>query len=534
MAKISKKVGEHLIELLEHHGVDTVFGIPGVHTIELYRGLGNSTIKHVTPRHEQAAGFMADGYARASGKAGVAFVITGPGLTNIITAMAQAKLDSIPMLVISGVNAIATLGKGLGYLHELPDQHGLAAKASLWSQTIFDPAQLEPALNKAFDDFATKRPGPIHIEIPMDVMKMAAAKTGKKIAVAKPASGNTAKISKAAKLLNASLHPVILVGGGARLARAEILELAERLDAPIIQTINARGLFYKHPLSVPASPSLASVRALLDRSDCVLAIGTELGQTDYDMYAQDKFMQLGKVIRIDIDPQQLKRRAVALAVAGDAKDTCRALLGRVAAALRTGGSRDADACRIAAKDEIGARYRGFLDVVKIIRDTLPDSIIVGDSTQPVYAANLYYDHDRAGGWFNSSTGYGALGYAPAAVLGAALANSGGTTICLCGDGGFQFSLAEIGSAQDVGTPVIYIVWNNNGYQEIHSAMVSVDIKPVGVAPQAPDFIGIARAYGLKTANPKTLSEFATALRRAKSANAPFLINFEESIVTGQK
>ncbi len=534
MAKTSKTVGEHLIELLERHGVDTVFGIPGVHTIELYRGLGNSVIKHVTPRHEQGAGFMADGYARVSGKPGVAFVITGPGLTNTITAMAQAKLDSVPMLVVSGVNATATLGKGLGYLHELPDQHGLAAKASLWSKTILDPADLEPTLNKAFDDFATKRPGPIHIEIPMDVMKLAAAKTGKKAAVASPAVGDATKIAKAARLLNDAQHPVILVGGGARNARSEILAIAEHLDAPIVQTINGRGLFYKHPLSIPASPSLACVRAFLDRSDCVLAIGTEFGQTDYDMYAEDKFMKLDKVIRIDIDPAQLKRRSVGLAIAGDAAATCQLLSRRVAAVSRTAGSMDADALRKAAKEEIGARYRGFLDVVKIIRDTLPESVIVGDSAQPVYAANLYYDHDRPSGWFNSSSGYGALGYAPAAVLGAALANPGGTTICLCGDGGFQFSLAEIGSAKDLGTPVIYIVWNNNGYREIESAMVAVGIKPVGVTPQAPDFIGIARAYGLGTANPRTLSEFATALRKAKAANAPFLINFEESIVTSKK
>ena len=128
--------------MLEAHGVDTVFGIPGVHTIELYRGLARSKIRHVTPRHEQGAGFMADGYARVSGKPGVAFVITGPGLTNTITAMAQARADSVPMLVISGVNATATLGKGLGYLHELPDQRGMLATVALFSQRIADAAEL--------------------------------------------------------------------------------------------------------------------------------------------------------------------------------------------------------------------------------------------------------------------------------------------------------------------------------------------------------------------------------------------------------
>ena len=143
-------VGESLIRLLEANGVEIVFGIPGVHTIELYRGLAASTIRHVTPRHEQGAGFMADGYARVSGKPGVAFVITGPGLTNTITAMAQARADSIPMVVISGVNVLATLGKGLGYLHELPDQRGLIQKVALSSTRVERPEQLAEAVNEAF------------------------------------------------------------------------------------------------------------------------------------------------------------------------------------------------------------------------------------------------------------------------------------------------------------------------------------------------------------------------------------------------
>ena len=129
-------VGEALVKMLEQAGVDTVFGIPGVHTIELYRGLAASSIRHITPRHEQGAGFMADGYARTSGKPGVCFVITGPGLTNTLTAMAQARADSIPMLVISGVNATATLGQGRGHLHELPDQAALAATVALWSHSL--------------------------------------------------------------------------------------------------------------------------------------------------------------------------------------------------------------------------------------------------------------------------------------------------------------------------------------------------------------------------------------------------------------
>ena len=138
----NKTVGETVVDLLEQQGVDIVFGIPGVHTIELYRGLAASNIRHITPRHEQGAAFMADGYARASGKPGVCLLISGPGLTNALTAMAQARADRIPMLVITAVNALDSLGKELGHLHELPDQAGLAARAALRSESITDPGQL--------------------------------------------------------------------------------------------------------------------------------------------------------------------------------------------------------------------------------------------------------------------------------------------------------------------------------------------------------------------------------------------------------
>ena len=163
-------IGEALVRDLEARGVRVVFGIPGVHTVELYRGLGGSKIRHVTPRHEQGAGFMADGYARVSGNPGVAFVITGPGVTNTLTPMGQARADSVPILVISGVNRLASLGKGLGHLHELPDQRGMTALVARSSERVEKAGDLAGALDRAFAGFATARPGPAHIEVPLDVM----------------------------------------------------------------------------------------------------------------------------------------------------------------------------------------------------------------------------------------------------------------------------------------------------------------------------------------------------------------------------
>ncbi|MEM8732462.1 MAG: thiamine pyrophosphate-binding protein, partial [Pseudomonadota bacterium] len=162
-------VGEALVAGLKARGVELVFGIPGVHTVELYRGLAASGIRHITPRHEQGAGFMADGYARVSGKPGVAFVITGPGLTNTLTPMAQARADSVPMLVVSGVNASASLGQGLGHLHELPDQHALAAQVALVSEHVAQADDLHSALERAFLPFSAGRPGPTQVQIPLDI-----------------------------------------------------------------------------------------------------------------------------------------------------------------------------------------------------------------------------------------------------------------------------------------------------------------------------------------------------------------------------
>src|SRR5215469_4568789 len=162
--------GEALVTLLEGYGVEYVFGIPGVHTVELYRGLAASSIRHVTPRHEQGAGFMADGYARVTGKPGVCFIITGPGMTNIATAMAQAYADSIPMLVISSVNARRELGSGDGRLHELPSQRNVFAGLTAFSHTLLDAAELPQLLARAFAVFESARPRPVHIEIPLDVI----------------------------------------------------------------------------------------------------------------------------------------------------------------------------------------------------------------------------------------------------------------------------------------------------------------------------------------------------------------------------
>ena len=504
-------VGQALVAGLRARGVEVVFGIPGVHTIELYRGLSGGGIRHVTPRHEQGAAFMADGYARVSGKPGVAFVITGPGLTNALTAMAQARADSVPILVISGVNRRASLGKGLGLLHELPDQAGMV-RALCPSFQVDRPEALDDVLTRAFTALTTGRPGPVHIEIPTDVMPLPCPQPD---APAAAERATLPDLSAAVLRLAAAQRPVILAGGGVRGADAALRALAERLDAPVVQTVNARGLMHGHPLTVPASPSLNAVRALIAASDQVLAVGTEFGPTDYDMYVRGGLPDLSGMIRIDLCAAQLARHPAALTLQADAGAVMSALLPQLGAKVAQGAGRAA-ATRAGARAELSPAMLDQVALLEAIRAAVPGSIIVGDSTQPVYAGNLYYDHDRAGGWFNAATGYGALGFGPGAAVGAALAAPGTPVICLIGDGGLQFSPGELRTAVDENLPVTFLVWNNAGFQEIADSMVDAGTEVIGCTPSPLKMRPFAEACDLPFAS---VPPDPDALRQALAARS---------------
>ncbi|MCA3511549.1 MAG: 5-guanidino-2-oxopentanoate decarboxylase [Rhodobacter sp.] len=504
-----RTVGQALVAGLRTRGVDVVFGIPGVHTIELYRGLAGGGIRHVTARHEQGAAFMADGYARVSGKPGVAFVITGPGLTNALTAMAQARADSVPVLVISGVNRRDSLGKGLGLLHELPDQAAMV-RALCPSFRVDRPEVLDSVLTRAFAALTAGRPGPVHVEVPTDVMALPCAQPQ---APAPVAQGALPDLSAAALRLTRAQRPVILAGGGMRRADAALRALAERLDAPVVQTVNARGLMHGHALTVPASPSLNAVRSLIAASDQVLALGTELGPTDYDMYVRGGLPDLSGMIRIDLCAAQLARHPAALTLHAEAGNAVSALLPLLGARTADGAARAA-AARAGARAGLSPAMRDQLAMIEAMRAGIPGAIIVGDSTQPVYAGNLFYDHDRPGGWFNAATGYGALGFGTGAAVGAALASPGTPVICLTGDGGLQFSPGELRTALDERLPVTFVVWNNAGFQEIADAMADAGTEVIGCTPSPLNLRPFAEACDLPfaevPADPEALCQALSA------------------------
>ncbi|MCB1444472.1 MAG: 5-guanidino-2-oxopentanoate decarboxylase [Rhizobiaceae bacterium] len=525
--------GMYLTKLLEAYGVDTVFGIPGVHTVELYRGLAGSSIRHITPRHEQGAGFMADGYARVSGRPGVCFIITGPGMTNIVTAMGQAYGDSIPMLVISTVNSHGHMGSGEGWLHELPNQQALVSQVTAFSHTVNRPEELAPVLARAFAIFDSARPRPVHIELPINVMLADAGhlKVPESPMRLAPPEPGYEELIWAADLLNGAKAPLILAGGGAKWAAEEITSLAERLDAPVVMTTNGRGILPPgHPLAVSISPSFPATRALVAASDVVLALGTEFGPTDYDMYEDGFFEIPGRLIRVDLDPAQLIRGAIPeIGIVGDALSAAGDLAEMVGQQDRGGKARADSAREEGAVRDLTAQMRGDLHILDLVRDTLPGVIFAGDSTQLVYAGNLGYESAGPCRYFNSATGYGTLGYGLPAGLGAKAARPDTPVVVLAGDGGVQFSIAELASAKDAKLPIILMLHDNKGYGEIKSYMVSQNIPTLGVDLYTPDFIGIGRAYGWHSERVTDLDGLKAALAAASGRDEPTMILFGDEL-----
>jgi len=514
---MKKTLGTYLIELLEAQGVKHVFGIPGVHNLELYRGLAASGIRHVAGRHEQGLGFMADGYARVSGGLGVCFTITGPGLTNIASAMGQAMADSVPLLVVSSENRRGEIGTGKGFLHEMPDQLQLAGLVAGHAQRIDHVDDLPPALERVFRAARTGRPQPAYLEIPRDLLAEDASHLPRatRFAAPVPPVPPAAAVAEAAGRLAAARTPLILVGGGAVRAAAEVRALAERLGAPVVMTVNARGVLPPgHPLAVAMSPSLEPVRALVASADAVLAVGTEFGQTDYDMYVVADFPQPRGLIRIDIDHDQLLRNVrPEVGLRGDARATLAALLEVLpAGAAAEGAEARVAATRTAAFAALSPAMQREVGFLEVIRQAVPGAILVGDSTQAVYAGNLGYAAATPGSWFNSSTGYGTLGYALPASTGAGLAAPDRPVVCIVGDGGIQFSLGELAVPRDVGAWTAIVVWNNRGYGEIKTSMLAVGIEPEGVDVGPPDFGHLARAYGYGHCVVDSLATLEKAMR----------------------
>ncbi|SHE87439.1 acetolactate synthase-1/2/3 large subunit [Microbulbifer donghaiensis] len=519
-----------LMRLLREYQVEKVFGIPGVHTIELYRGLPGSDLQHITPRHEQGAAFMADGYARASGKPGVCFLITGPGLTNAATAMAQAYSDSIPMLVISAVNRREDLGMGRGRLHELPRQSDVSRGFCIWQHTLTQAEQLPEVIARAFQLLSSSRPGPVHIEIPIDLFP--APMPGRlddyrASPAAQPPAASAAAIATAADWLQKAERPVILLGGGAQACGRDASQIAEKLAAPVFLSLAAKGIVdERHPLCGGANLSFDCVRERVENADVVLAVATELAETDRNL-VRDNYAFNGKVIRVDIDPAQLVCNANPdLAICADAGETLQQLNAALAPCDQTAieaAEREVKQLVQNCRKEWWSGSEERFPWVEALRAALPeDGILVTDSTQLAYNTNHALPLYSARSHITCTTGYGTLGFALPAAVGACLAGER-DVLALIGDGGLMFTLGELAVAVEQQLPLPILVWNNAGYGEIRDFMDDAEVPQEGVNLRTPDFVALAKSFGAEGCRIERPEQLAAVVAEALNRKTPTLI-----------
>jgi 5-guanidino-2-oxopentanoate decarboxylase len=507
-------VGEALVDLLAAHGVDTIFGIPGVHNVEMYRALPRSGIRHILTRHEQGAGFMADGYARATGRPGVCFTITGPGLTNILTPLAQAWSDSSPVLVVSSALDVADSAQGRGRLHEMRDQ---LAAASAVTSNAFRPhtaQDVQDSIAHTFAGFASARPRPAYIEIPIDVLAMAAGGGWRPRTLPRRPPPADEDVMRAAALLTAAKRPILVLGGGAIAAGVAAVKIAEALSAPIFTTTAGKGAIpADHPLCWGYRLARPEIQDMLFASDCVLAVGTELSETDY----WTKDFRLTNLIRIDLDAAVIARpHGAKLAILADANQSLAAI-----AAVLTPTPREPPPKPPTSEDNDLRRM--LTKVLTVIRDSLPaDTVIASDMTQIAYAANEVFPVSHPRSWLHP-VGFGTLGFALPTAIGAKFGVGPRPVVALAGDYGFQYTINELGTAVEHKLALPILLWNNDALGEIRDDMVRKAIQPNAVALSNPDFQALARAYGAGAAKPTTLRELSKNISAALKVEGPTLI-----------
>ena len=517
-------LGVGICRALADRGVDTVFGIPGVHNQELYRGIGSAGIRHVLARHEQGAGFMADGYARASGRPGVAFVISGPGVTNILTPVAQAHSDSVPMLVIAACLGGEAEASPRERLHQLKCQSETAGSVADWCATARGIDEFCEAADRAFDEFATKRKRPKFIQVPVEALARPAPPPPAPKAPGALPKPPRDQVARTVGMIKASKRIVLVLGGGARAAAGPARRVLDLAGAAAFTTYAGKGTIPgSHPRSFGAFLARPESAAVFSTADLVVAAGTGLSEVDL---WRDRLGHSCPMIRVDVDDAQLSACGSGdLPVLGDAK----AFFELVGEALEgfqrepgwtVGEVRDAKE-RMRASCE--AERPDVPEAARAFREALPEGAIVySDMTQFAYAAKEILDIDPPSRWHHPY-GFGTLGYALPAAIGGKVAAPGAPVAAAAGDYGIQYTLQELGAASELGAPLPILVWDNAGLREIDDSMARDGIPADALACANPDFELVARAYGLEYCAAASPDELAADMRRAFAAARPTLI-----------
>ena len=518
----TRPLGAQISHMLKSRGVEVVFGIPGVHNQEMYRGIEEAGLTHILARHEQGAGFMADGYARATGRPGVCYVITGPGVCNIMTPMGQAYSDSVPMLVLA--SCLDETAARTGQLHQMKDQVAAARTVCDWAEVGLSADAAYLLIDRALAEFSDLRPRPKYVQVPIQTLMDPAPEAPHTAPErGRTPAGREVDVDVAAAHLRQAKRPLIVFGGGARYA--DCVALMRETGAAAFTTYAGRGVLgADHPMnfgSYLARPGSAEIFA---QADLVLAIGTELAEVDLWRHEAGHSCPM---IRVDIDAAQLvdphRAETTLLADAGwFISRLCDALVDHTPHTLWT--PKAVAAARARWRAEIEAERPGILPVVDLLREELPhDTIFYSDMTQFAYAAKEVFALDGPGLWFHPS-GFGTLGYALPAAIGGKIGAGAQPVVAIAGDYGFQYTLQELAVAVELGLNLPIILWDNGKLGEIEDSMVRAQIAPNAVIQRNPDFCKLAEAYGAASATPQNRAELRAALQAALKADGPTLIH----------
>ena len=527
---------EIICESLLREGVDTIFGLPGGAVLPFYGALsGYPQLRHILVRHEQAAAMAADGYSRATGKVGVCSATSGPGATNLVTGLASAQMDSVPIVCITGQVPRPAIGRDA---FQETDITGITLPVTKHNYLVMDVRDIAPVIKEAFYIARTGRPGPVLIDVPKDVL------AGEKIefqwpesidlpGYTPPGEPSPQQVAAAARLINEAERPVILAGHGVLISRAwdELRELAEKAQIPVITTLLGIGsLPTDHLLNMgmPGMHGMAYASLAIDRSDLVIALGARFD--DRVTGRLSDFAPHAKIIHFDVDPSEFNKNVVADApVLGDLKASLRALIGQVNSNVHLDWIRETEQLRaehpslfIRKSDELLPQQ-----VLKELSDiTNGESIIVtGVGQHQMWAAQHYGYKDPNS--LITSGGSGAMGFEVPAALGAKVGRPEKTVWSIAGDGGFQMTLCDLATAVENNIDVKYAILNNGSLGMVRQWQDFFYDKDFfsTIYSKNPDFVKLAEAYGIRGIRVTKQDEVAGAIQEAMETPGPVVVDF---------
>jgi acetolactate synthase-1/2/3 large subunit len=523
-----------VVEALAAHGVRDVFGIPGTHNLELYRHLPAAGIRHVVTRHEQGAGYAADGYARVSGRPGVFITTSGPGITNAVTALATSYADSVPTLAISPGVPRGKVGADIGWLHEVKSQQAALEAVCGASVRVERADDIPETVASLFERLATGRPRPLHLEIPVDVLEEHWTRRPPVVRTpAAPPRPAAAAIEALGAALGAAQRPLVVAGGGARGASVQLAELAE-LGVPVLTTVNGKGVLDEaHPFALGAGLRLQAAQRACDEADLLLVVGSELGDSDLWGGRIAPGVEGARVIaRVDVDPGQLHKNVPAdIPVAGDAACALSDLLDLLRRTGPDSGWQATWAERLpglhaAIAAEADRDAGPWAQIQHVLRNALPDDVVVaGDSSQVTYYGTVHHWPFGRANRLLYPTGYATLGYGLPAAIGAKTAQPGRPVVALVGDGAAVFSIQELLTATEQRLALPVVVVDNGGYGEIREQMVDRGIPPAAVDLHTPDFAALARSVGARGVTATAVADLGPLAAEGLHADRPTLIHY---------